>query len=89
MKTFVLQVLEDLAAAPSGVSWAEIWVNRKMEFHRKFSGGLITSISHGIDFFTNVLRALDGAVWDEPGEYGNNFRKIIAAELAKRDEIRT
>jgi hypothetical protein len=47
------------------------------ELHNRFFKGLIFSTTHGADIFKNVLNCLNGQVWKEEGEYGNNFRKGI------------
>lgn len=57
--------------------WAEIFVARRIQFARLWSGGLIFSTSHGADFFDNVVACLDGKEWDEKGYLGDNFRKLI------------
>lgn len=80
MKSFVAQVIHELNTISDGKLWAETFVERKMEFHRRFSMGLITSITHGMDFFDNVMNGLNGSKWDERGEYGDNFRKIITSQ---------
>ena len=67
-----------LSMVPQRV-WAEVWVELRMSFHRCFGRGLITSTAHGIDWFENVIAACEGRlVWEEKGEYGDNFRKMIA-----------
>jgi hypothetical protein len=53
--------------------WAAVFVELRIEFTRLYSRG-ICSTSHGIEFFDNVLAG--PANWKEPGEYGNNFRKL-------------
>jgi hypothetical protein len=35
------------------------------------------STSHGADFFDNVVNCINGAEWEEKGELGNNFRKLV------------
>lgn len=58
--------------------WGVLWVELRMSFHRRFSRGLICSTTHGPEFFENVINAIEGRLeWDEKGEYGENFRKII------------
>jgi hypothetical protein len=53
-----------------------------MEFHRKHGHGLIQSTYHGIEFFSNLLAAMNGASIEEmgepKGEYRNNFIKLVA-----------
>lgn len=59
--------------------WAELFVELKMAFFRKFARGLICSTTHGLDWFDNIVAACEGRLeWDEKGEYGENFRKMIA-----------
>lgn len=67
-----------LQGTPSA-EWATVFVGLKMLFFRQHAQGLITSTSHGVDFFDNVIDCIEGRlVWDEQGEYGDNFRKMIA-----------
>jgi hypothetical protein len=75
---------EDAIAKLNSVStaeWANTFVELRMEFHRKFSRGIITSTWHGTDFFNNVLFCLNGGdvndLKEPVGEYRTNFKKII------------
>lgn len=71
-------VLSVLPAVQLGV-W---YVDLKLWFFRKHQRGLICSTQHGTDFFNNIVACCEGRmVWDkdiEKGEYGDNFRKLIA-----------
>lgn len=59
-------------------TWAALFVQLRIDFFRLFQRGLVTSTVHGLDFFQNVIDVIEGRlVWDEEGEYGENFRKII------------
>lgn len=58
--------------------WAEVFVALKMSFFRQHARGLVCSTTHGLDYFDNVVAACEGRLqWDEKGEYGQNFRKMI------------
>jgi hypothetical protein len=76
MKEFAQQVQAELSACPLN-RWAEVFVKRRLEFAGRFNNGLIFSTSHGADFFDNVVNCIDGAEWEEKGELGNNFRKLV------------
>ncbi len=76
MKAFCENVLAELKACKNE-EWAVIWVNRRMEFTRKFNMDLCFSTTHGADFFQNVLDCLAGTIWKEDGLYGKNFRELI------------
>jgi hypothetical protein len=82
MKNFCHHALFILSFS-RGRNWAEEFVKLRMEFHRKHGHGLILSTWHGIDFFQNVLDALEhGKTFDEPtGQYRTNFQKLIQIEL--------
>jgi len=70
--------VEVLNLVPSQHFAAE-FIRLKEAFFRKYHDGLICSTVHGIDFFTNVVACCEGRLeWDEKGEYGNNFRRLIA-----------
>lgn len=53
--------------------WGEVFVALYLQFCRQYSRGT-TSSSHGVEFFDNVLAGPEN--WKEPGEYGDNFRKL-------------
>jgi len=56
----------------------DLFVDLKMWFSKKYSRGLTTSTTHGIDFFRNVVGLAEGTMkWEEEGEYGDNFRKMV------------
>lgn len=62
----------------NGKQWASEYVRLRMEFHRLHGHGLIQSTWHGVDFFDNVLKELNGEDVGEPkGEFRNNFKKLI------------
>ena len=64
-------------AMVSMAAWAEVFVELKMDFWRKFSRGFVCSTQHGVDYFDNVVVACRGVRWEEPGEFGENFRRMI------------
>lgn len=69
---------ELVLSVQTGKRWAELFVDLRMWFHREHGRKLICSTSHGIDFFRNVIEVAEGRlVWEEEGEYGDNFRKLI------------
>jgi len=72
MMMFARAAKEILSRVPEHM-WATWFVELRMQFARCYSKG-ICSTSHGIEFFDNVLAG--PANWQEPGEYGNNFRKL-------------
>lgn len=58
--------------------FGDLFVDMKMWFVGKFGRGLTTSTTHGADFFKNVIGLAEGTLeWDEKGEYGDNFRKMV------------
>jgi len=61
---------------------APMFVELKIAFMRHHGRGLVCSTIHGTEFFDNVVACCEGRlVWDkyvEKGEYGDNFRKLIA-----------
>ena len=76
----------------SSKDFAPYFVERKSAYFHLYSGGLVTSSSHGADFFQNVIR-----YWDAPDtyytpkgsgtlskvipddDYENNFVRILKA----------
>lgn len=76
MKHFCQEALIKLSTLKNE-EWARTFCELRVEFHRKYSNGLVFSTFHGVDFFNNVINCLDRAEWTEKGEYGNNFRKLI------------
>lgn len=58
-------------------TFAKTYVNLRLQFFRQFNPGFICSTSHGIDYFDNLKACLAGKEWNEKGEYGDNFRKLI------------
>jgi len=83
MKKFCMVAISNLSFT-RGKRWAEKYVELRMEFHRKHGHGLILSTWHGVEFFDNVLKALNGDMCKEPkGEYRNNFLKLI--EIGSRE----
>lgn len=76
MKQFLIKAIDILNHTQK--EWGKVFVNLKMEFCRKYQRGLITSTIHGADFFSNLLNCIENKTqWDEKGEYGENFRKLI------------
>lgn len=59
------------------------FVHHRVELHNLFLKGSCLSTSHGLDVFQNILNCLDGEEWNEDGELGNNFRKLIKNEKKK------
>lgn len=80
MRAFCIEALASLAKADPK-DWAALFIRLRMEFHRLYSKGRVCSTSHGVDFFENVLDFAAGVPWEEPGEYGNNFRSIVRENL--------
>ena len=76
MLDFAKQVQRELSICPLD-KWAEVFVNRRLEFAGKYGNGLIFSTVHGADFFDNVVDCISGMTWEEKGDLGNNFRKLI------------
>lgn len=76
MKEFCLVAIEQLQKIDNK-SFGPLFIKLRLEFFRKFQRNLITSTIHGIDFFHNVVFCCNGGQWEEKGEYGDNFRKII------------
>lgn len=68
------QQLRDVPAS----LWAVLFVELRMQFHRRYGRRLILSTVHGVDFFDNVINCAGGREWEEKGEYGNNFRKLFS-----------
>jgi hypothetical protein len=62
--------------------WAKTFVGLRIAFFRKFGRGLVCSTQHGVDYFDHVVACCEGRlIWSkdvEKGEYGDNFRKMIA-----------
>lgn len=68
----------DIIGKESPDKWAETFIKLYLEFWRKYGRGLTLSISHGVNFFDNVVGCCEGTMkWKEEGEYGNNFREMI------------
>lgn len=58
--------------------FGDMFVNLKMWFTKQHGRGLTTSTSHDTDFFQNVIDVAEGRlVWEEEGELGDNFRKMV------------
>lgn len=74
MIKFCFDALQKLSRSNN---WAKDFVNLRMEFARLYQKGLTTSTSHDTHFFENVVAGLEGATWEEKGEYGDNFRKLV------------
>lgn len=75
-KAYCEHVLAQLKNCPPE-DWAFCFVHYRMEAFRRYHHGLILSTSIGINYFEIMLACLDGAEWDEKGEFGNNLRKVI------------
>lgn len=59
--------------------FGDLFVDLKIWFMRKHGRGLTTSTSHDTAFFQNVIDVAEGRLkWKEEGEYGDNFRKLVA-----------
>lgn len=70
-----------LDAVPGRI-WADVYVELRMIFHRRYGRGLVISTTHGADFFDNVIDCCEGTLaWDEKGELGENFRKMIRGRV--------
>lgn len=57
-----------------GSKWAVVFIELRMAFNRLYPHGTL-STTHGADFFDNILAG--ASEWDEKGEYGDNFRKML------------
>lgn len=71
------QALCNLPSSLYGMAWVEF----RIGFARKFQMGprSTTSTAHGLEFFDNVVACCEGRMeWNEKGEYGDNFRRLIA-----------
>lgn len=73
MKAFCRVAVAQLNQVPPHL-WAVWYVELRMMFCRLYPHGLV-STTHGVDFFDNVLAGPEA--WDEKGEYGDNFRKML------------
>jgi hypothetical protein len=68
----------DIIAVENRSKWAGTFIQFYLEFWRRYGRGLTISISHGVNFFDNVIGCCEGTMkWTEEGEYGNNFRTMI------------
>ena len=77
-----------------GPEWAELWVNLRMDFHRKYCMGLIFSTRLSAEFFTITEAFLQNDEFlkvdrDEAakglklGEYDVNYNKWLTQERQK------
>jgi len=81
MKQFCLNAISTLENV-NPKDFGKMFVELRMEFARKHSGGLIFSTFHGVEFFENIINCLNGMTWEEEkGEFGNNFRKLIERNI--------
>ena len=80
LKQFCEESIQVLTGTPAE-TWAEVFVARRLELQRLYLRGKILSTTHGADIFRNILACLAGEPWEEKGEYGNNFRAVIAGEI--------
>lgn len=69
---YSIETIETMNQIQSGEEFAKYFVQRKCECYMLFSNGLITSTSHGIDFFNNVIK-----YWDNPHEYKKTKEKNV------------
>ena len=81
MREYCVAAIAELKTLKAPV-WAERFVALRMDFCRKFQveDKLITSTSHGTEFFLNVLNGLNGQEWDKhehKGIYEDNFRRLV------------
>lgn len=76
-------------AKADGKYWAELWVNLRMDFHRKYSMGFIFSTRLSADFFIateafllndELMQADKG---EKLGEYDQNYNKWLVQERKK------
>ena len=58
--------------------YAKIFVNAKQEAFHKYNNGIITSSSHGINFFKNIIQ-----YWDNPESYCNEPKNIYEYNFVK------
>lgn len=80
----IITLLE--SSTPS--EWAELFIELKLLFYRKHCLGLIFSTVHGIEFFNNIIKCMNGEQWTPDGEYEDNFRKFITHhKIMKKDTI--
>lgn len=76
LKNFCVKVNAELNASV-GDDWAKCFIQNRLALQTLYLKGLVLSTAHGADIFDNILNCLNGAEWEEKGEYGNNFRKFI------------
>lgn len=72
-----------------GRKWAEVWVDFRMDFHRKYTYGLLFSTRLGTDFFVATRRFLENDDLLKPdakgevlGEYDKNYNQWLIKERA-------
>jgi hypothetical protein len=58
MKKYALNAILQLSGL-AGPEYAKTFVELRVEFFRRFQGGLLTSTVHGAEFFENVLAYVD------------------------------
>ena len=72
-----------------GRKWAEVWVEFRMDFHRKYTNGLIFSTKLGTEFFTDTKRFLENDDLLKPekgevlGDYDKNYNQWLIKERIK------
>lgn len=60
---FAIETKKELDNANS-VEYSTLFVNKKIECFNKYHNGLITSNSHGLEFFDNIIK-----YWNKPDSY--------------------
>lgn len=68
---FAKETVKEMESISSS-DFASYFVNRKSEYFKKYSNGLVSSSSHGISFFENVIK-----FWDNPDSYYTPEEKNI------------
>ena len=78
MRNFCLLAIHQLTHCKG--DFGKLYVDLRMKFHREHGHKLITSTHLGSDFFSTLVRCIDGEDWsvkEFKGEYEDNFRKLI------------
>jgi len=81
MRKFCADAIDQLNKCPNE-DWGRLFVELKLSFARRFQckENLVTSTVLGPEFFTTVIRCIDGEEWskkDYKGKYEDNFRTLI------------
>lgn len=69
MLDFCIEVQNKLDSNLTGEQYAKYFVRKKIEFFHNYSGGLVTSCFHGIDFFKHVVE-----YHDKPDQFLKDFK---------------